>query len=147
MRFTFDAWDEQYKKPFGAVRQGQSVEFSVQTDADAVRVVGLDSTLPMERSEEGFSLSFEPSKEKGLYFYTFEADFGAETRRFGKCADSGVACENGKSFQLTVHSNLPVPEWFKGKTMYQIYVDRFFKGREKDVVLRDHVLLHTSWGE
>ncbi len=147
MQLIYDAWDETYKKPFGAVRQGEAVTLTIKTDANAVRVVGLGAPAAMEKIEGGFKFSFVPEKEKGLYFYHFEADFGGGICRFGKCENSGQACENGRDFQLTVHSNASVPEWFKGKTMYQVYVDRFFKGDDKDTEQRDHVLMHTSWDE
>ncbi|MEX1307049.1 MAG: glycoside hydrolase family 13 protein, partial [Eubacteriales bacterium] len=147
MQFIYNAWDETYKKPFGAVKKGEAIALKVITDADMVRVVGLGDSVAMEKDADGFTLRFTPEKEKGLYFYHFEAVFGDQTRRFGKSEDSGEACENGRDYQLTVHSNAPVPEWFKGKTMYQIYVDRFFKGDTTQTRMREHVLMHTSWDE
>ncbi len=147
MQFIYDAWDREYKTPFGAVKQGEAIEIAVKTNADAVTVVGLEAPAAMEKTDGGFRLRFVPKKEKGLYFYHFEAVFKGQKKRFGKCVDSGKSCENGRDYQLTVHSNGSVPDWFKGKTMYQIYVDRFFKGDAKDTMPRDHVLMHTSWDE
>ncbi len=43
--------------------------------------------------------------------------------------------------------NFDVPDWVQGKIMYQIFVDRFKKGREKDLDIMPNRFIHNSWNE
>ncbi len=54
--------------------------------------------------------------------------------------------EAENKYQLTVFKNEPVPSWFKGAVMYQIYVDRFYRPAGNPV-LKDNILYHTSWDD
>ncbi|MCK9536401.1 MAG: glycoside hydrolase family 13 protein [Bacilli bacterium] len=82
----------------------------------------------------------------GLFWYCFEfADIyghhfiGANPELDGILTDRPPNC-----WQLTVGGEfIGKLDWFKGKTMYQIMVDRFYRG--KDTPIRPDVVFHKNW--
>ncbi len=101
----------------------------------------------MEKDEDKFSISVIADIEFGLIFYTFEAVYNGTSCYYGRSERNADEHHNGRAYQLTVHNNGVSPEWFKGKTMYQIYTDRFNKVKSADTKLRPNILLHSSWDE
>jgi cyclomaltodextrinase / maltogenic alpha-amylase / neopullulanase len=147
MYLYYDSWDEEFKKPFGAITKGTKVVFKVKSDADTIYLHGLGEKISMEKNGEEFISELKVNLNIGLYFYSFEAILNEKIYRFGKTDNDGKAFLDGAEYQLTVHKNQTSPEWFKGKVMYQIYVDRFFKGSDSETVLRNNCLIHSSWDE
>ncbi len=83
--------------------------------------------------QEGFhTFSAEISLEEGLYFYSFIANTKNGERKilkvhggFGDFAPKGTT-----PFQLTVYKkSFKTPDHIKGGIIYQIFPDRFFKGK------------------
>ncbi len=147
MKFIYNSWDIKHKEPFGAVKQGTSVSFTAESDAEKVYLTGFGEKIEMQKSENRFTASAIPDIECGLIHYGFEVHYDHKIRHFGQCARGGMCEKNGGLYQLTVHKNGETPSWFKNKIMYQIYVDRFFKGLADEIKLRDGVLIHSSWDE
>ena len=147
MKFEYNAWDEKHKSPFGAVKKGTKINFSVSSDADSVLLLGFKDKIQMNKNGEEFTASAVPSMDSGLVFYSFEAVYNGAVHTFGRSNKGAGAAQGGEPFQLTVHDNSENPEWFSGKVMYQIYTDRFFKGSTDETRVRDRVLLHSSWDD
>ncbi len=80
-------------------------------------------------SEEWWDINI--SFDTGLYFYhfTYETPFG-RGNIFLHSAGCGAIAPEGKEWQLTVFDkNYRTPQWIKGGIMYQIFPDRFYKGK------------------
>lgn len=137
--------------------------------------------LPMEPSAAGFSVVFDSSGEPRVIFYKFCITVEGEryicTNRRDGAATSGVVfkCDalpsedggNGdiedpmlkddtSGFQLTVFDpRFQVPSWFAGKTMYQIFPDRYARdcggirwdGVHSHEVRGWPIKVHENWNE
>ncbi len=80
-------------------------------------------------SEEWWDINI--TLDTGLYFYhfTYETPFG-RGNIFLHSAGCGEISPDGKEWQLTVYDkNYKTPQWIKGGIMYQIFPDRFYKGK------------------
>ena len=80
-------------------------------------------------SEEWWDINI--TLDTGLYFYhfTYETPFG-RGNIFLHSAGYGEISPDGKEWQLTVYDkNYKTPQWIKGGIMYQIFPDRFYKGK------------------
>lgn len=101
--------------------------------------------------EDNFEL--EISSEKlpgalctGLYYYHFAVYFGEVTL----CTDSVNNVDftlsesnDARDFKLLVYDkDYTTPDWFCGNIMYQIFVDRFYKGTRKVPVSQTAVINH-----
>ena len=158
--FRFCACSPAFKRPFGAVRAGERIQFhlkirrtlypyhvwlAVREDGGAFRL------LPMSWCglEEGFNVyEGELTLSVGLYFYRFEVDLFGRWVKVGGDEDleSSVGGE-AEDFQLTVYDpSFRTPDWFKGGFLYQILVDRFCRGKGP-VRTRPDAVLHEDWGE
>ena len=147
MEFVFDSRKETFKTPFGAVKRDTAVTFRVDSDADSIYLLGIGNPVEMAKDGSVFSVTVMPNIDKGLLHYSFEAVKGSERFTFGKADKGSIAIKNGRPYQLTVHQNNDNPGWFTGSVIYQIYVDRFYKGQTNEVHARDNVLMHTSWSD
>ena len=80
-------------------------------------------------SEEWWDINI--SFDTGLYFYhfTYETPFG-RGNIFLHSSGCGEIAPDGKEWQLTVYDkDYKTPDWIKGGIMYQIFPDRFHKGK------------------
>lgn len=131
-----------YKNPFGAVKCGTEVKFTVKFErkspAQNVKLsitdeVGTEVFAEMDWQDlyDGFDVfsckyTFE---NHGLYLYCFE--FERDNKKLYVNAAHGKGEESdkkGDAFQLTVYkADYKTPDWFKGGVMYQILPDRFCK--------------------
>ena len=130
------AIDPSYRQPLGALPEGQELTLRLRNLAgraeNAYLILYGDSLrreLPMERTEEGFSVSFcVPEKAQALW-YCFRLETPDSSHWI--CPDSsgyrGKLCgkEQG-GFRLTVYrKDFETPAWFRRRVMYQIFPDRF----------------------
>jgi glycosidase len=146
MVFKYNALDQLCKSPFGAMKNGEKLCINLKSDAQRVYIHGFGKKQQMKKNGENFCFDFEIEKDIGIYYYKFEAVSGKKSRFYGRGAFA-KSIAGGKDYQITVHANQLVPKWFKGATMYQIYVDRFFKGDDRECQMRDNVLMHSSWDD
>ncbi len=83
---------------------------------------------------------FEIDCEDGLYFY------GNNELRYG-----GIGMlmrEKPLPYQITVYdTSYKTPDWFKGKVMYQIFPDRFHRGKNTNALSMRTDILPRNWGE
>ncbi len=157
----FDPRDKNYKSPFGAVGCFAAVDFTFRPQGEAITGVTLLAyhefadrwtevrLLPSE--EDGrthFCGTFFAPSEPELVWYHFRLDW----------ADGGTSCYGQKGFeswdtvtpwQLTVYNDrAKTPGWFGRGVTYQIFPDRFFRAKKRDVSgLVGHRVLRENWDE
>ncbi|MBP3370831.1 MAG: glycoside hydrolase family 13 protein [Clostridia bacterium] len=86
-------------------------------------------------------------KEDGLFFYEILFLRGLDTlfTSTHNNVDFELLDHSQNRFSMTVYKkDFNTPEWFHGCTMYQIFVDRFYKG-EGEVGTRDDVEMNPDW--
>ncbi len=156
MTFYYDPLDRRCKSQTGAIARGSEVTFHIfredtQKDASFCAEVCYlvlyqdgkkETILPMEKREDGFSLTLK-FNSVGLYFYYFTfPDFV-----FLGCAKfrRAAVTNHPVSWQITVYDeNYHTPDWFKGGLMYQIFPDRFYK--EGEIPIAPYKTLRDDWG-
>ncbi len=87
------------------------------------------------------------AKEHGLFYYELLFLRGADTlfTNTWNYVDFSLERESRGRFLLLVHTpDFSTPEWFKGRIMYHVFVDRFCKG-EGEVGERDDVIMNDNW--
>lgn len=95
-------------------------------------------------SEEWWDINI--SFETGLYFYhfTYETPFG-RGNIFLHSAGCGQISPDGKEWQLTVYDkDYKTPDWIKGGIMYQIFPDRFNKGKGNIKNVPEDRIIHEN---
>ena len=85
--------------------------------------------------------------EEGLFFYEILFVRGVDT--LFTCSknnvDFSLKYSSQSRFVLLVHKkDFKTPEWFHGRVMYHIFVDRFAKG-SRDIEIRDDVVINPDW--
>jgi RNA polymerase sigma factor (sigma-70 family) len=87
------------------------------------------------------------AEENGLFYYELLFLRGADTLFTDtfNYVDFSLERSSGGRFMLLIHKpEYKTPDWFKGRVMYHIFVDRFCKG-EGEVGQRDDAILNTDW--
>ena len=85
--------------------------------------------------------------DSGLFYYEFLFLRGYETLFTSSVNNVDFTLEqySADKFRLLVYSSeYTTPAWFHGGTMYQIFTDRFFRGKGK-VGKRDDVVMNDDW--
>jgi glycosidase len=144
MAFLYNPLYKTYNKKGGTIKVGESLTITVKTDyaySNLILKSDKDSetaVYPMSGVDGEFSVTLKNLK-KGLYFYHFESG----GKIFGK-GDNLDAKLDSDSYQLIVYDrNYTVPAWLKGGFIYQIFPDRFCKG--KDIEISGKIM--RKWGE
>lgn len=82
----------------------------------------------------------------GLYWYYFIVDDGKYYLGSNEMFEMIKVNRHPKYWPLLIHYAFSNEiDWFKGQIMYQIFVDRFFKGENNPT--KSGVVLHQSWNE
>ncbi|WP_037581262.1 glycoside hydrolase family 13 protein [Sporolactobacillus terrae] len=154
----FNSWSEQYRRPFGAVRIGSVIYFSIQIEQDVAAEVNLmiqkdgnpfHEVLMNQAADESrrFTCKFETEGTPGLYFYhfriTFQEEGNVQTIYYCKAADlyGGEGrivsdLSQVEQYQMTCFQYAdPAPEWYLHGVIYHIFVDRFFNGNRHKQML------------
>ncbi|MGL5314179.1 MAG: glycoside hydrolase family 13 protein [Peptostreptococcaceae bacterium] len=159
----YNSWKD--KAPFGALRVNQESEFVVRLNeeynvSDVRLVLFKDDEevgkFGLNRAEDSsYSIKINELNQVGLYFYYFEVDAEidgkAETLFYGKSKENGNACEykfdDINKYQITVHEDFKVPDWYKEGIMYQIFVDRFNNGNrnKKPNNPKENSFIYANW--
>ena len=159
---AYNAWDEFYKTPFGAVKAGEEIRVRIRVlreanpsgavlklrrdGESAERTVEL---LPDKEQDSTYTGAFSV-EETGLWFYRFEISVPEGLLFVGQGEDAKAKVEDFlPEWQLTVYDPaFSVPEWLKGGILYQIFPDRFFKSRSGELPpVRNERTLHANWQE
>lgn len=148
----------------GAFARGEKIEFTVAVpralgaSAVVLRICKdreEDRDLPLSFTElrEGtdyYALTLDTAQmceEEGLFFYEFLFLRGWHTlfTDTQNQVDYTVCEHSARRFALLIYAeDYKTPEWFYGKTMYHVFVDRFYRG-EGAVACRDDVILNEDW--
>ena len=149
MKVYFNSREEFYRFPFGAVKIGTEVTFRLRV-SDHMRglkcFVALwedDKKLPdieMEKENEDgideiYVAKFKTPKFPTIIWYHFVLQSFDEKYFYSnnelQSGGEGVLVDNSpKSFQLTVYKDDQSPSWFKEGITYQIFPDRFYRGKD-----------------
>lgn len=150
MEFVFDSKNINYKKPFGAVREGEEISLFAKAK-DGVYIKSL--RVVFEKDGEGESVfdmkfcgkDFEYScfecvarLDRGLYFYHFVADT--------EIGELNIFSKEDTAWQISVFDKGFVPNTRKvGEIIYHIFVDRFNKGNDKNAVFNKSNAVLKEW--
>lgn len=150
----YSSRDERFKKPFGAVKSGQKIEFNIYVPAKMgvekpVIFIEKEGEYPVkhrlkqtgsEKTNTIFSAEIT-LEETGLYFYWFDLWKDFKKLYMGKNGKSVLTEKVGEKYPLTVYSpDFETPESMHGGVMYQIFPDRFCEGSpEKEMPFPERV--------
>lgn len=135
----FNSQDTFYKTPFGAVRAGETVAFTLTVPVEFgcttpyLLFNRTANSRPCSRSKNNtserydvFSTTIQP-QEPGLYFYYFDLYTGYRKLYAGQLGEAYVTTGDGEAWQLTVYEkDFQTPSHLRGGVIYQIFPDRFF---------------------
>lgn len=148
MNVYYNPLNKACKSITGGIKRNENLIFNVFGDGDEPCLFvyykdgGEAQYLHMKKCENCWTLQMSFS-EPGLYFYYFI--IGGSKAGLGKLRNiefsDHIAC-----YQLLVYAEeFATPDWFKGGIMYQIFPDRFNKG--KDIAIEKGKWLHKKWDE
>ena len=107
-----------------------------------------------ESCEVEYEVEYEAPDTPGLIWYYFIIRAGFRTYYYGnnikRMGGEGSLWEQEPpAYQITVHKQIVVPEWYKRGIMYQVFVDRFFNhlGNGFTYYPRKNALLHANWSD
>jgi 4-alpha-glucanotransferase len=138
-----DSRDKRYRDPAGVAAASSAVSLSLYAEGAAGAVLRLwrdyigEELVPMEPDGEGiFSARIELPAEPGIVWYYFIVSYPDGRSVFYGNAPDGLGGEGAasdsepRSFQITVYEPYSVPEWYLNSVVYQIFPDRFRRGRD-----------------
>ena len=128
MNWYYHSRNTRYKRPFGAVKTGETVSLRIDGDPNAAVELllylptGL-SAVPMRWDGSGYRASFFAPQHPCRMGYTFRIN----GRYFGAGSGEARFSDEPFSYGLTVYDGaFETPEWFRHAVVYQIFPDRFF---------------------
>lgn len=140
----YNAWQLEFKRPFGALQAGNNVQFSVKVDCQSVTQVAVGVTkldentvfypLTQDENEPGRYTGEIKITTSGLYHYYFRVRRENDTALYLGHLHGGTGKETTdiskvEPFQLTCYDRqVPRPEWYRNAVFYQIFPDRFVNG-------------------
>ena len=149
--FSHDPFEEVCRMPLGALACGRTVKLTIKapdtTESVSLAIGG--KLRKMKRRDDRFEIRFTAPEAPCVLWYHFETHdgicFGPQGLRSGHAGD----------WQMTVYdASFETPEWFEGKTMYQIFPDRFARGgRSAEKGMKYHrdagreIEFHEDWSE
>lgn len=81
-----------------------------------------------------------------FYYFQFEDCYGKHYIGSDENMNGYLTNNLDRVFQINVYESFPSNlDWYKGKIMYQIFVDRFCKGGKNPV--KENVIMHEDWNE
>lgn len=144
MQIHYNAWQLEFKRPFGALQVGNNVQFSVKVDCQSVTQVAVGVTkldentvfypLTQDENEPGRYTGEIKITTSGLYHYYFRVRRENDTALYLGHLHGGTGKETTdiskvEPFQLTCYDRqVPRPEWYRNAVFYQIFPDRFANG-------------------
>lgn len=162
MSTIFNSRDPLYKSPFGAVRRGEPVLFTLRVpqsmgcttpcmllarDGEAPQTLFLDARGAADGCDV-FSLTVRLPKA-GLYWYYFDLYVGYQKLFRTRGGAAAITTGQGESWQLTVfEAEYETPDALRGGVLYQIFPDRFCEGvPNKPMPFADRVYRADKNGE
>lgn len=132
----------EYRSPYGAVPVGTALTLCVdahdlpQNGEVFVRLwSGQEQLIPMTRGGQNrYTVTISVPDTPGLLWYYFDVKYGGETRHYGRPPHGhhgeGTWMEQPESWQVTVYTPTELPQWYGQSVVYQIFPDRFARGRD-----------------
>lgn len=162
MELRYNCLSLQYKQPFGCLREQEACQMTVEVSAETP-VSRLDAVFEAEYGS-GLRVRFKKGRIKDgfitytaqftlprcdLYFYHFLVYSEKSVRHWYRSGETGTSEGCGDRWQVTCYpDDLRAPEGFPGAVMYQIFPDRFFKGKACDLTGKlEPYHIHERWGE
>ena len=156
---VYDSWDSAYKKPFGALKTGETCNFTVRIPLD--KRPDNPPMLVIFRTgfkERFIDMTFKEEKDgcavytcpynamyAGICYYYFVMTCGGKRSYIKRCGCNEGVIGDGELFQLTVYSvNFYTPDFIKGGVIYQIFPDRFNKSGDAHEI-PDGRILRDDW--
>lgn len=143
MEMIHNTRQKQFRSPFGAIPVGKQVELALWVKDTDVQKCELriwiddqgEQLMSMEVDERGFHLLF-PCQQKAIVWYYFKLTlmdgsmlyYGARQGYQGGIGQ--IYSYEPPSFQLTVYQPRSIPDWYKKSVVYQIFPDRFYRGKD-----------------
>ncbi len=166
-KIIHNSYSSEYREPFGAVSENQKItlKLTIETSTkEALKEIKLltwrDGKLPTENEmkldeEIGkrmvFSSTFNAPENATLLWYCFRISADGNNFFYG----NNEGCFGGlghvyifdpKPYQITVYKEgFKTPDWFKNASMYQIFVDRFRKGKDKILDVKPNSFIYSTW--
>lgn len=141
MQVMYNAWQQAYKQPFGAIKVGQKVTWQIEITDAILNEVSIMLTKAdqltvkylMKKVDKTHYQFVTPLNDAGIYFYHFRIMTPDGPHYFvhtlggdGKLVSSPDEIQN---FQLTCYTtDSPKVNWLQGAVMYQIFPDSFCNG-------------------
>ena len=125
--------------PDGGAERDLPFVFCDRTGDEDIYELELDTEALCEGNGE--------SADSGLFFYEYLFLRGVDTLFSDSLnnVDFELSPTTAGKFRLLIHEkDFCTPDWFKGGTMYHVFVDRFFRG-EGSVILRENSELNPDW--
>ena len=146
MRIEHNSGEGIYRNPFGAcpVNTKVTLRLCVQSFSEPEKVLLIigDKEIPMDFAFEFsgnrmYESIVEMPSEAGLVFYSFQVCADGATLYYGNNSSHlgglGEASYNipESLYQITVYNkDYTTPDWMKNAVVYQIFPDRFYRGKE-----------------
>ncbi len=161
MSTIYDAWNLNYKSIFGAVRQFETVRFTIRLNKnirpDYSPVIVLFRTGFKERfismnevteEDDCFAYSAEYyARYSDVHYYYFSYTHNGRRYFIKKVNLHEGAVDEGELFQLTVYQKeYQTPDFLKGGVMYQIFPDRFCKSGNIHENIPEGRIIRDDWG-
>lgn len=158
----FNSQNSFYKTPFGAVRAGQSVTFTLTVPVEfgcttPYLFFNKDGEQPSmhllekqyyRNGTDVFTITLRP-EEPGLYFYYFDLYTGYRKLYAGELGEAYITTGTGDAWQLTVYDkDFETPQHLRGGVIYQIFPDRFYESRpHEDMPFADRIYRRDKHSE
>lgn len=106
-----------------------------------------------ESSNILFEGEFNTPASPGLVWYYFVIKVEGQQFYYGNNEEQlgGIGQVKGEqppSWQITVYNPMQIPEWYRRGIIYQIFVDRFYKGESaysEQEYVKNNALVHMDW--
>ncbi len=158
----FNSMDDRFKSPIGAVKNGTKVSLLIRVNFDLqyseLQYNKIDSfsivSIPLnyignEGCDRVYKVEFSIN-DVGVFFYRFKlVDFDGRVFYLnrGYCQKGVLENHPAMMWQLTVYDHsLITPKEFWGKTMYQIFPDRFYKSQKAKKNVPTDRVIRSDWG-
>ncbi|MEW9926423.1 glycoside hydrolase family 13 protein [Clostridium butyricum] len=135
-----------YRRPFGAVEEGQKVKLSIDIEKEivvAIELLQFDGTkvnMGMEKEylnsgNYRYSIEIDTEDALGVLGYYFILIDGYDRVYYGNNDEhlggiGQIYTYNPVPYQITIYKKSNLPEWYKEGIIYQIFVDRFCNGND-----------------
>ena len=154
-----------YRSVFGAapsggtvvlrLRASQSKEGTWQADVRLWQSNAGETIVPMTWEDGVFEVTLTMPEKGCLLWYYFIVRHDGETVYYGNNSEqlSGkgrVSDTEPPAYQITVYdAAAKTPDWFKNAIVYQIFPDRFRRGKKTEAVLsgKKGAVIHSDWND